>query len=178
MVLRRAALVAGSADLGAWLIAWQMSLQHELIHGHPTRSRRINAALGFPPLWLWLPFACYQESHLAHHAGDGLTDPRRDPESFYVTGEEWSRMGPVRRMLTHANNTFVGRVLIGPALSIGGFIAAEARLLVTGRSWPLADLGGAWRGCRGGAGLDLGDLRNSALGLWIAVRLSGPRVWR
>ena len=35
-------------------------------------------------------------------------------------------MGPVRRMLTHANNTFVGRVLIGPALSIGGFIAAES----------------------------------------------------
>ena len=78
-----------------------MSLQHELIHGHPTRSRRINTALGFPPLSLWLPFACYRTSHLAHHAGDGLTDPRRDPESFYVTGEEWSRMGPVRRMLIH-----------------------------------------------------------------------------
>jgi fatty acid desaturase len=117
---------------GAWVMAWQMSLQHELIHGHPTRSRRINAALGFPPLCLWLPFACYRESHLAHHAGDGLTDPRRDPESFYVTAEEWSRMGPIRRMLIQVNNTFVGRVLVGPALSIGGFLQAELRLLVRG----------------------------------------------
>jgi fatty acid desaturase len=118
--------------LGAWLIVWQMLLQHELIHGHPTRNRRINAALGFPPLGWWLPFACYRESHLAHHAGDGLTDPRRDPESFYVTVEKWSRMEPIRRMLTQGNNTFVGRVLIGPALSIGGFIAAESHLLVRG----------------------------------------------
>jgi fatty acid desaturase len=118
--------------LGSWLSAWQMSLQHELIHGHPTRNRHINAALGFPPLGLWLPFACYRTSHLAHHAGDGLTDPRRDPESFYVTGEDWSRMGPVRRKLTHANNTFVGRVVIGPAISIGGFITAEMGLLVRG----------------------------------------------
>ncbi|EWY35822.1 fatty acid desaturase [Skermanella stibiiresistens SB22] len=124
--------------LGAWLIAWQMSLQHELIHGHPTRNPRINAALGFPPLGLWLPFARYRESHLAHHAGDGLTDPRRDPESFYVTSEAWSGMGPVRRALIQANNTFVGRVLIGPALSIVGFITAEAGALARGE-WD------AWR---------------------------------
>jgi fatty acid desaturase len=109
-----------------------MSLQHELIHGHPTRNRHINTALGFPPLSLWLPFACYRTSHLAHHAGDGLTDPRRDPESFYVTGKEWSRMGPVCRMLTHANNTFAGRVLIGPGVSITRFISAEVLLLAQG----------------------------------------------
>jgi fatty acid desaturase len=120
------------SPLGAWFIAWQMSLQHELIHGHPTRNRHINTALGFPPLSLWLPFACYRTSHLAHHAGDGLTDPRRDPESFYVTGEEWSRMGPVCRMLTHANNTFAGRVLIGPGVSITRFISAEVLLLAQG----------------------------------------------
>ena len=34
-------------------------------------------------------------------------------------------MGPVCRMLTHANNTFAGRVLIGPGVSITRFISAE-----------------------------------------------------
>ena len=27
------------AVLGAWTVAWQMNLQHEVIHGHPTPSR-------------------------------------------------------------------------------------------------------------------------------------------
>lgn len=119
---------------GACLIAWHMSLQHELIHHHPTRNVRINAALGFPPLGLWLPYACYRESHLAHHAaaGDGLTDPRDDPESFYVTAADWNRAGTVRRLLIRANTTLAGRILIGPALSITGFLAAEAGYLVRG----------------------------------------------
>src|SRR6218665_675123 len=39
--------------IGGWLVAWQGSLQHEVIHGHPTRSRRINDAIGWPPLSLW-----------------------------------------------------------------------------------------------------------------------------
>ena len=30
------------------------SLQHETIHGHPTRWRWVNEALGWAPLWLWL----------------------------------------------------------------------------------------------------------------------------
>ena len=137
---------------GAWLIAWQMSLQHELIHGHPTRNRRVNAALGFLPLSLWLPFACYRESHLAHHAGhgegDGLTDPRDDPESFYLTEAQWDRMGPVRRMLIRTNNTLVGRVAIGPAISMAGFIAAEAGYLARGERgrrsvWVLHGVGAA-----------------------------------
>jgi len=32
--------------LGGWLIAWHGSLQHEVIHGHPTRNQRINDAIG------------------------------------------------------------------------------------------------------------------------------------
>ena len=34
----------------------EMSLQHEIIHGHPTRNTWINTALGFPPLELVAPF--------------------------------------------------------------------------------------------------------------------------
>ena len=38
------------------IVAWHNSLQHEAIHGHPTRYRAVNDALGMPPLGLWLPF--------------------------------------------------------------------------------------------------------------------------
>jgi fatty acid desaturase len=31
---------------GGWLIAWYGSLQHEVIHGHPTGNQRINDAIG------------------------------------------------------------------------------------------------------------------------------------
>src|SRR5947208_12747338 len=48
--------------LGAWLTAWHMSFQHEVVHGHPTRSRRVNDALGFAPLSLWLPYARYRQT--------------------------------------------------------------------------------------------------------------------
>jgi hypothetical protein len=39
--------------VGSWLIAWHSSLQHELLHGHPTRSQSVNRAIGlvrFSPL--------------------------------------------------------------------------------------------------------------------------------
>src|SRR5262245_36387336 len=41
--------------LGGWLIAWQGSLQHETIHGHPTGNARLDAWLAWWPLALWLP---------------------------------------------------------------------------------------------------------------------------
>ncbi len=69
--------------LAAWLIAWQGSLQHEVMHGHPTRNRRINDAIGWPPLSLWLPYPIYRVSHLRHHRDEYLTDPIEDPESTY-----------------------------------------------------------------------------------------------
>ncbi len=65
--------------LGAWLVAWQLSLQHEALHGHPTRSRRINDAIAFPPLSLWLPYQLYRTTHLHHHNDDRLTDPIEHP---------------------------------------------------------------------------------------------------
>jgi len=56
--------------VGAWTTAWHNSLQHEIIHGHPTRWRRLNTLLAVAPLSLWLPFESYRQSHLAHHNGD------------------------------------------------------------------------------------------------------------
>ncbi|NNG03812.1 MAG: fatty acid desaturase, partial [Inquilinus sp.] len=90
------------------------------------------AALGWPPLSLWLPYALYRASHLAHHNNDRLTEPLADPESFYVTPAEWSRSGPARRALLWANRTLIGRLAFGPALIAGRFLGAEARAIARG----------------------------------------------
>ncbi|MBH0236326.1 fatty acid desaturase [Methylobrevis albus] len=118
--------------LGGWLVAWQGSLQHEVMHGHPTRSRAVNDAIGWPPLSLWLPYRVYRLSHLRHHRDEYLTDPIEDPESAYVTPERWQRLGPVARAVLKFNMTLVGRLTVGPALMIGLFLADEAKLVIAG----------------------------------------------
>src|SRR4051812_38688603 len=49
------------------LACWYMSLQHELLHGHPTRWKAFNRLLGLLPLAVWYPYDLYREGHLAHH---------------------------------------------------------------------------------------------------------------
>lgn len=115
--------------LGAWLVAWQGSLQHETMHGHPTRKRAINDAIGWPPLALWLPYPIYKLSHLSHHRDERLTDPLDDPESFYVTEANWTSTPRWFRALLVFNQTLLGRILVGPAFMIGFFLADEARRL-------------------------------------------------
>ncbi len=118
---------------GAWLCAWQMSLQHEVIHGHPTRFQSLNDLIGAPPLSLWLPYGLYRDSHRLHHRDVHLTDPLEDPESTYMTEQAWRRAGPVRRGLHLACNTLVGRLLLGPPRAIVGFWVRQARLVIAGR---------------------------------------------
>ncbi|WP_082490820.1 fatty acid desaturase [Aureimonas sp. Leaf454] len=120
------------AVLGAWLVAWQSSLQHEILHGHPTRSRRINRALANVPLSLWLPYETYRLSHLRHHRDERLTDPLDDPESRYVTPEDWSRLGPLGRRMLAAQKTLAGRLVLGPAWMIVHFLADETSKMVDG----------------------------------------------
>ncbi len=100
--------------LGAYVVALQSSLQHEVAHGHPTPWPGVNRMLVFPVLWLWLPFETYRDSHLAHHRDADLTDPNRDSESWYVAPEEWQRFGRVRQALAFALNSALGRMLLGP----------------------------------------------------------------
>jgi fatty acid desaturase len=118
--------------LGAWLIAWHSSLQHETVHYHPTRWRRVNFALAFPPLSLWQPYARFPMTHLVHHRDEALTDPLDDPESFYVTAAQWRQRHPLTRALLLAQTTLLGRLTIGPAWTIGCFLRAEARAIVAG----------------------------------------------
>lgn len=118
--------------LGGWLVAWQGSLQHEVIHGHPTRKRWINDAIGWPPLSLWLPYAIYKEGHLIHHRDEHLTDPIEDPESSYFTKAAWDRLGPGGRRLAEWNTTLLGRLTIGPAVMILNFLIQEGQTVLKG----------------------------------------------
>lgn len=83
-----------SVALLAVLSCWYMSLQHELIHAHPTRWPLVNMLFGLAPLAVWFPYEVYRESHLRHHDDAHLTDPARDPESYYVTPAQWASAGP------------------------------------------------------------------------------------
>ncbi|MBO9589733.1 fatty acid desaturase [Devosia sp.] len=116
--------------LAAWIVAWQGSLQHEIIHGHPTRIRALNDALGWPPLSLWLPYPIYKLSHLQHHRDERLTDPLDDPESFYITEKAWSDAPAWLRALLRFNQTLLGRLIVGPAFMIGFFLHAEFGLIL------------------------------------------------
>ncbi len=100
--------------LGAWLGAWHMSLQHEVIHRHPTRHQRINDAIGFAPIALWLPYFRYKDTHLRHHRNEWLTDPFEDPESAYISADTWRRMSRLHQWLYLASMTFIGRLLVAP----------------------------------------------------------------
>ena len=115
--------------LAAWICAWQMSLQHELMHGHPTRNEHINTALASPPLNLWLPYRLYREQHLRHHRHAHLTDPLEDPESTYLAPEAWNAAPRWRRHLHSACNTAIGRLLLGPPLAVALFWMVQWRLI-------------------------------------------------
>jgi len=103
-----------------WWCAWYMSLQHELIHGHPTRWPAVNRLFGTLPLAVWYPYRLYRDSHLRHHVDFHLTLPALDTESSYVSPAEWAGMGRAMRALLWLNKTFWGRMLVGPAIAIGG----------------------------------------------------------
>ena len=112
---------------GAWLCAWHMSLQHELIHGHPTRYAWLNTAIASPPLNLWLPFPLYREQHLRHHRAADLTDPQKDPESTYLSPSVWLRAGRLRRFSHGSCNMLTGRLLFGPFVSATLFWGHQLR---------------------------------------------------
>jgi fatty acid desaturase len=126
--------MAIAAPLGALLLTWYGSLQHETIHGHPTSSPRINRLTASLPLSLWIPYGIYRATHLKHHrlSGRHLTEVPHDPETFYRAQGSLSQAGTLRRAIYAANCTMAGRLILGPALAVGEFWASEARQLLAG----------------------------------------------
>jgi fatty acid desaturase len=121
------------APLVTVLLTLHSSLQHECVHGHPTRWERVNRLLAVVPLSLWLPYYHYWRLHRRHHNDARLTDPLDDPESFYWTRELWARQTPFVRALVTAQQTLAGRLLIGPFWVIGVFLQREWQLLRANR---------------------------------------------
>jgi fatty acid desaturase len=116
--------------LGAYVIAWQFSLQHETIHGFRGAPAWLRFAIAFPPLGLWFPYALYRKSHSIHHRNTYLTVPGEDTETYYVRKADWDQMSPFWRGVLLFNQTLLGRLLIGPLLRLGKMVERE-----TGRVW-------------------------------------------
>lgn len=137
-----------AVPLLAPILALHSSLQHEALHGHPTRHAGINEALVFPALGLLVPYRRFRDTHLAHHDDPKLTDPYDDPESNYLDPAVWDGLSRWRRRLHLFNNTLLGRMLVGPAIGMWSFLTADIRAMRAGvpgvaRAWVLHALGAA-----------------------------------
>jgi fatty acid desaturase len=109
-----------------------MSLQHEVLHGHPTSSTNLNTLIGFAPLSLYLPYLRYKDLHTQHHTGE-LTHPLIDPESFYVDPEVWQRAGKWRRRYIQCTRTVLGRLTLGSLQAIIGYVVSDLLLATRNR---------------------------------------------
>jgi fatty acid desaturase len=131
--------------LGAVIVGIHGSLQHEAVHGYPTRWPLANLLIAGWSLWLWLPYGTYRRLHLQHHIDEQLTDPLRDPESNYVTAAQWAQMGKTHRMIRMAMGSLAGRFIIGPIyfgvmnyIELGEALVRGDRRLLTPWLWHVA----------------------------------------
>ena len=121
-VVRYEVLTAWLAvPLLAVLGAWHLSMQHELLHGHPFKNQFINDAIGGIPVTLWIPYLAFKKDHHEHHASD-LTNPELDNESYYVSQEQWDKAGPIRRAAWTANRTILFRMFVWTIVSTISYV--------------------------------------------------------
>lgn len=141
-------LIGFYSELGPWIVCplaavtvtLQSSLQHEVLHGHPTRNPAVNEALVYCSFGLCVPYRRFKSLHLRHHNNDRLTDPYDDPETFYLAWGDWQKLPRLLKLILIVNNTLLGRLLIGPAVSMIGFLGSEIRMMRGGdrvvlRAW-------------------------------------------
>jgi fatty acid desaturase len=113
-------------------ITLHSSLQHEVLHGHPTPIRWLNEAFMLLPVGLMFPYGRFRDTHLAHHQDEFLTDPYDDPESNFHDPAVWAQLSAMRRAVLTVNNSLAGRMLIGPLMGGLCFVAADMRAIVRG----------------------------------------------
>jgi len=128
--------------LMALVLTMHSSLQHEAIHGHPVPNLRLSAALMAPGLGLFVPFGRFRDLHLAHHKDANLTDPYDDPESHYFDPAHFNALPRWGQRMLVVNNTLLGRLILGPAIGMKGFLRTELQLIRAGstrvrRDWAI-----------------------------------------
>jgi fatty acid desaturase len=125
-----------------YLIALHGSLQHEALHGHPTRNALVNELLVFANSSFWFPYRRYRKLHLIHHNDENLTDPRLDPESYYMLPDHWARLPAPLKQIYIAHNTLAGRMVLGPVIGFMRFWSSEFMTIARGdmevaKAWAL-----------------------------------------
>lgn len=122
------------------ILTLHSSLNHEVLHGHPTPWRALNTALVRPGLGLFIPYGRFRDTHLAHHMDENLTDPYDDPESNFQDPKTWARLPAWLQAVLRGNNTLLGRMTLGPVIGTFAFLRTDFGLIRAGdrgvlRSW-------------------------------------------
>jgi fatty acid desaturase len=152
-----------SVPLLAWFGAWHLSMQHEVLHGHPFRRQWANDLLGSVPVTLWIPYREFRVDHLLHHEAD-LTDPHLDNESFYVDPERYRRAGRILRAAWWANRTILFRIFVWSIVSTGSYVWSKVARVLRG-DWSVA--------------LSLVQhFAGVATVLWLVVGMAGMPWWQ
>lgn len=115
-----------------------LSLQHEVLHGHPFRNAALNEALVFPAFAILVPYRRFRDTHLQHHHDPALTDPYDDPESNFQDPEVWAGLSKPWQTLLRLNNTLLGRIVLGPLVGTLLFIEGDFALIRRGQRGVLA----------------------------------------
>ena len=118
--------------LGGFVVCLHGSLQHEAVHGRPTSKPWLNTLLVTPPLSLGYPYTIYREEHTRHHEVEVLTDAENDPESLYFTPDQWSKKSVLFQYIHIINFTLLGRMTIGPFVSIVTLWRNQTRKILNG----------------------------------------------
>ena len=121
-----------TAPLAGYVVQWHFSLQHEAIHSMRGLPKWLRRALVWPPIGIWFPFELYRRSHSQHHRNNYLTYPEKDTESYYHEEEDWEEYGDLWRWLLVVNQTFLGRLFIGPFLRTPCFFIKEVAKMIAG----------------------------------------------
>jgi len=69
------------------ILTFHGSVQHEILHGHPTGHQGFNDLLAYPSIALWSPYFIYKSSHLKHHEDINLTIPNISERFFNLISE-------------------------------------------------------------------------------------------
>jgi fatty acid desaturase len=121
-----------TAPLAGFVVQWHSSLQHEAIHSMRGLPKWLRRALVWPPIGVSFPFELYRRSHSQHHRNRTFTHPVKDTESYYHREKDWKAYGDLRRWLFIANQTFLGRIFIGPFLGTTRLFIQEAFKMISG----------------------------------------------